>query len=224
MSFFSFQLFTDLWSPGYFHGFQPFRLDTDKHTTVAWDLSHDVCRMTMISFLNISASSRIDAAAKHKNLCKRTPMVQQPLIQWTFLFIEFASFQSRVWSHLMRTLARHPAVCSGLHPLRKPMSGSRRVKIKVQSASIHESLMEDGLHVTFEALDGHAVQVAGQPLLMVAVRVNWVQVSVAVAWRNRTCVCWETMGQLHTCLQAGHLSRGPWKTSQTSQGNCITAL
>ena len=127
-------------------------------------------------------------------------------------------------SHLMSFLARHPAVCSGLHPLGKPMSRSRGVEIKVQRSTIHEGLIEDGVHVTFKAFDGHAVQVAGQPLLMVAVGMNWVQLFVAVAWRSRICVCWESVGQLHARLQAGHLSRGPWKTSKTSQGNCITGL
>lgn len=103
-------------------------------------------------------------------------------------------------------------MCGGLHPLWKPMRCSCGVKVKVQHPAVHEGVMEDGLHVAFKPLDGHVVQVAGQPLLMMTVWMNVqfpVAVIAAITCRNIISVCRVSAGQLHACPQAGHSRRGP---------------
>lgn len=116
-------------------------------------------------------------------------------------------------------------MCGRLNPLGKPVRCSCRVKVEVQRPVFHEGVMEDSLHVTFKPLDRHVVQVTGQPLLMMTVRVNQVKLPVdavaAVACRHVVSVCGVCTWQLHACPQAGHSRRGPWKTSQ---GDHVTAI
>lgn len=42
--------------------------------------------------------------------------------------------------------------------------GHHWLKVEVQGVPIHQSLMENGLHVKLKLLNGHVVQVAGQLL------------------------------------------------------------
>lgn len=112
------------------------------------------------------------------------------------------------------------------HPLRKPVRCCCGVKVEVQRPAVHEGVVKDRLHVALEPLDGHAVQVARQPLLvMMAVRMNWVQLPVAiaaasVAHRDVAAVSRVSpRQQLQARFPAGHMRRGPWETSQASQGN-----
>lgn len=44
--------------------------------------------------------------------------------------------------------------------------GQHIVKVKIQGISIHEVIPNDGLHVTVQALNKHAVQVTGELLLV----------------------------------------------------------
>lgn len=127
---------------------------------------------------------------------------------------------------LLSLLTWHPTMCRSFHPLWKPVWRRCGVKVEVQRPAIHEGVVKNRLHVALEPLDGHAVQVAGQPLLvMMAVWVKRVQLPVAVAAANvahrhvagvRRVSPWQ---QLQARFHAGHVRRGPWETSQASQGN-----
>ena len=62
--------------------------------------------------------------------------------------------------------AWHPAVCCRLDTVREALVGQHVVKVKIQRVSVHEVVPNDGLHVTVQALDKHAVQVTGELLLV----------------------------------------------------------
>lgn len=79
-------------------------------------------------------------------------------------------------------LARHPAVCGGLHPVLEALLGGRGLKVKVKRVSVHQRVMEDRLHVTFKPLDGHVIQVTGEPLLVGGEGQAGATVAVAVEW------------------------------------------
>ena len=58
----------------------------------------------------------------------------------------------------------YPAVCGGFNPVRETLLGHHWLKVEVQWVPVHQSVMEDGLHVKLKPLNGHVVQVAGQLL------------------------------------------------------------
>lgn len=69
--------------------------------------------------------------------------------------------------------------------------------------------MEHRLHIALEPLDGHVVQVARQPLLVMGVVMGWAGAPVAVVhdvgrW-SPSKMGWVAVGQLHVCVspQAG---------------------
>lgn len=77
-------------------------------------------------------------------------------------------------------LPRHPAVCGGLHSVGETLLGHHWLKVEVQGVAVHQSVMEDCLHVKLKLLDGHVVQVAGQLLLMQGLWQAWPAVPVGV--------------------------------------------
>lgn len=57
-------------------------------------------------------------------------------------------------------------MCCCLDTMWEALVGQHTVKIKIQSISIHEVVPNDGLHVTVQALNKHAVQVTWELLLV----------------------------------------------------------
>lgn len=58
--------------------------------------------------------------------------------------------------------------------------GHHWLKVEVQGVPVHQSVMEDRLHVKLKLLNRHVVQVAGQLLRVRGLRQAWPAVSVGV--------------------------------------------
>lgn len=58
--------------------------------------------------------------------------------------------------------------------------GHHWLKVEIQGVSVHQSVMEDSLHVKLKLLDGHVIQVAGQLLWVRGLRQAWSAVPVGV--------------------------------------------
>lgn len=48
-------------------------------------------------------------------------------------------------------------MCGGLHSMRETLLGHHWLKVEVQGVPVHQSVMEDCLHVKLKLLDGHVV-------------------------------------------------------------------
>lgn len=57
-------------------------------------------------------------------------------------------------------------MCRRLDTVWEALVGQHIVKVKIQSVSIHEVVPDDGLHVTVQALNEHAIQVTRELLLV----------------------------------------------------------
>lgn len=71
-------------------------------------------------------------------------------------------------------------MCGGLHSVGETLLGHHRIKVEVQRVPVHQSVMENRLHVKLKLLDGHVVQVAGQLLRVQGLWQAWSAVSVGV--------------------------------------------
>lgn len=71
-------------------------------------------------------------------------------------------------------------MCGGLHSVGEALLGHHWLKVEVQGVSVHQSVMEDSLHVKLELLDGHVIQVAGQLLRVRGLWQAWPAVPVGV--------------------------------------------
>lgn len=58
--------------------------------------------------------------------------------------------------------------------------GHHWLKVEVQGVAVHQSVMEDRLHVKLKLLNGHVVQIAGQLLWVRGLWHAWAAVSVGV--------------------------------------------